>query len=279
MLEEIFTALTLALTGSSGLALSAAFAWGVVSVLLSPCHLSSIPLVIGYISTKEECTAGRTFLLALLFAVGILITIALLGVLTAAMGRLLGDIGFWGNLLVAVVFFVMGLALLDIVHLSWALPVGDSMRGRGFSGALVLGLLFGVGSGPLHICLYGPHPGRGLRDGLVKPSYGNIASAGLRAWPLQRDRPCRHACSICCALSCLDICISRCTVDAQGDGRAGDPGRGIQRVIDLLKQFRTVLSLKRKEFVTMARDKVLFVCIHNSARSQMAEAYLNRLGR
>ena len=156
MLEEIFTALTLALAGSSGLALSAAFAWGVVSVLLSPCHVSSIPLVIGYISTKEDCTAGRTFLLALLFAVGILITIALLGLLTAAMGRLLGDIGFWGNLLVAVIFFVMGLALLDIVHLSWALPVGDSMRGRGFSGALVLGLLFGAGLGPCTFAFLAP---------------------------------------------------------------------------------------------------------------------------
>jgi cytochrome c-type biogenesis protein len=157
MLEEIFNTLTLAMTGNASLALLAAFAWGVASILLSPCHLSSIPLVIGYISRSEDRSTGRTFLLALLFAVGILLTIALLGALTAAMGRLLGDIGFWGNLLVAVVFFVMGLALLDVVELSWALPTGgESMRGRGLVGALILGLLFGVGLGPCTFAFMAP---------------------------------------------------------------------------------------------------------------------------
>ena len=78
-------------------ALLGSFLWGILSILLSPCHLSSIPLVIGYISSQGQIKIKRSFYLALVFAAGILITIALIGLITASMGRLLGDVGQWGN--------------------------------------------------------------------------------------------------------------------------------------------------------------------------------------
>ncbi len=55
VLDSLFSALTLALSQRYLVALSASFAWGILSVLLSPCHLSAIPLLIGYISRHCPC--------------------------------------------------------------------------------------------------------------------------------------------------------------------------------------------------------------------------------
>lgn len=148
MLNEIFTWLTMAMSERFFVALLASFGWGVASILLSPCHLASIPLVVGYISTQDREELRRPYVLSLVFGVGILITIALVGVVTASAGRMMGDIGFWGNLIVAGIFFVMGLYLIDVISLSWggfALRTGHL---RGWKGALFLGLVFGVGLGP-----------------------------------------------------------------------------------------------------------------------------------
>lgn len=156
MISEIFAALSQALAGSFGIALLAALAWGVLSILLSPCHLSSIPLIIGYINTQGQVSAKRSFNLSAIFALGVLITIALIGVITAALGRLIGDVGTVGNLLVASIFILIGLYLLDVIRLDWnSVPLHRS-RLRGLAGAVVLGLLFGIGLGPCTFAYMAP---------------------------------------------------------------------------------------------------------------------------
>ncbi len=156
MLEELFTWLTTAMSGSFGIALIAAAGWGVASILLSPCHLASIPLVIGFLTTQGAEGNRRPYALSFVFAVGILITIALIGIATALLGRMMGDVGVWGNLLVSIVFFVVGLYLLDVIPLNWGELIPLTTRWRGWKGALVLGLIFGIGLGPCTFAYMAP---------------------------------------------------------------------------------------------------------------------------
>ncbi|MCX6162646.1 MAG: cytochrome C biogenesis protein [Ignavibacteriae bacterium] len=156
MIDSIFEFLSSALTGNPYTAVFASFGWGIVSVLLSPCHLSSIPLVIGFINSQGEITIKRTFTISLVFGVGILITIALIGIITAIAGRLMGDIGAIGNYIVAFVFFVIGLYLMDIIKLPWESAGIKPTKHKGVLAALILGLLFGIGLGPCTFAYMAP---------------------------------------------------------------------------------------------------------------------------
>ena len=121
MLEQILTSLSNGLGQSLGWALLAAFAWGVVSIVFSPCHLASVPLIVGFISTQEDASTGRAFRLSLVFSLGVLASIALIGVdHRGRSGGMFGDLGSIGNVAVAVVFFVFGLYLMDLLPLRWA---------------------------------------------------------------------------------------------------------------------------------------------------------------
>lgn len=155
MIEQLFTSLSEMLSGSPGIALFSSFAWGIMSILLSPCHLSSIPLVIGFLSSQGNISGKRTVGLSSVFGLGIMLTIALIGIITAMAGRMIGSIGVTGNYLVAGVFFVVGLYLMDIIKLSW----GKGLQGtkfKGYTAALVLGLLFGIGLGPCTFAYMAP---------------------------------------------------------------------------------------------------------------------------
>ena len=75
-MEETFSALTRAVEGTPAVAIAAAFIWGVLSILLSPCHLASIPLVVGFIHGQGRMSTQRASLIATMFAVGILLALA-----------------------------------------------------------------------------------------------------------------------------------------------------------------------------------------------------------
>ncbi len=157
-MSEIFNVLTTALQGSFSLALLAGLGWGLISILFSPCHLSSIPLIIGYISnqqTKESRNVPPSaFGLSFVFAIGILISIAIIGMVTSASGRLMGDVGRWGNYFIAFIFLLIGLYLLDVLRINWKTPLFFEKGGVG--GAFLLGVVFGIGLGPCTFAYMAP---------------------------------------------------------------------------------------------------------------------------
>ncbi|MGB9664063.1 MAG: cytochrome c biogenesis CcdA family protein [Ignavibacteria bacterium] len=148
MLDNLFVTLYEAMMGAAWIAVLASLGGGVLSILLSPCHLSSIPLIVGFISSQGKMTIGRTFNISLVFSLGILITITLIGVITASLGRLMGDLGSFGNYFVAVIFFIVGLYLLDIIKFDWISLGLKQTKTKGLIAALILGLLFGIALGP-----------------------------------------------------------------------------------------------------------------------------------
>ena len=149
MIIELFTWLSQALTQSPEIAILAAFIWGVLSVILSPCHIACIPLIVGFIDGQGNISTSRAFGLSSLFGLGILITIGVIGLITGLAGRMIGDIGGYGNYFVAVIFFAVGLNLLGVLPLPFMEGgANPKYQRKGFLAAFILGLLFGIALGP-----------------------------------------------------------------------------------------------------------------------------------
>ncbi|GMW02773.1 MAG: hypothetical protein AMXMBFR84_39090 [Candidatus Hydrogenedentota bacterium] len=154
--QYLFETLSHAVSGMWMVAMLAAFTWGVLSILLSPCHLASIPLIVGFIGGQGHISPKRAFVISVLFSLGILLTIAVIGVVTALAGRMLGDIGSIGYYLVAVVFLLVGLHLVGVLPFSFAGADGSVVRRKGLIAAFLLGLLFGLALGPCTFAYMAP---------------------------------------------------------------------------------------------------------------------------
>jgi cytochrome c-type biogenesis protein len=109
-----------------------------VSVLFSPCHLAVNPRqAIGY---------------SAVFSIGLFITIALIGVICALLGRMLGDVGNYWQVLVGAVLIWVALGMLGVESCSFSGSFLARFTMRGIFGAFVLGLAYGFLSGS---CTFG----------------------------------------------------------------------------------------------------------------------------
>lgn len=157
MLRAVFEWLSNSVQSAPAIALAGSFIWGMLSILLSPCHLASIPLIVGFIGGQGRVSTKRAFWLASLFSIGILITIALIGIITGFIGRMLGDIGSYGSYIVAAIFFIVGLYLLGVIPSTLLGKVNQpAFKRKGLLAAFILGLVFGIALGPCTFAYMAP---------------------------------------------------------------------------------------------------------------------------
>lgn len=152
-MDQVFLTINAWMTGGSLLAAAGCFLWGMVSVLFSPCHLASIPLMVSYVAGQRQApqqwsAAGY----ALAFTSGLFLTIAVVGVVCALLGRMLGDVGPWWTVVVGLVLVWVSLDMLGYSRLSLSGGLMARLKVSGLSGAFILGLAYGLLSGS---CTFG----------------------------------------------------------------------------------------------------------------------------
>jgi cytochrome c-type biogenesis protein len=171
-MQQLFENLTNAVEGTAFIALAASFIWGILSILLSPCHLASIPLIVGFIDEQGKISTKRAFWISFLFAAGILITIGIVGAVTAAAGRMMGNVGRYGNYFVAAIFFLVGLHLLDVIPMPFSGTGRVGMKQKGLIAAFFLGLVFGIALGPCTFAYMAPMLGVTFKVASTNIAYG-----------------------------------------------------------------------------------------------------------
>jgi cytochrome c biogenesis protein CcdA len=150
----------------------------------NPCVLAMVPLMIGYVAGQQSDQQRRvrySFLLSLTFAVGLTVMFALLFLATWALSSILR--ATWWSYLAGAVCLLMGLHLLGVLRFSIPAPASVPQKKKGFIGAFLLGMLFGLVSmpcaGPVLVALLAVVPLKGLALGALLLIAYSIGHCGL----------------------------------------------------------------------------------------------------
>jgi len=154
---KIFEELTMALYGNPGIAVGASFLWGILSILLSPCHLASIPLVVAFINEQKDIPTRKAFLISLNFSLGIMITLIIAFVISSFAGIVLGNFDTILKIIVSILLLLVGLYFIGIVTLpDLAYGKDRRIKNHPYLSGLIIGLVFGLALGTCALAFMAP---------------------------------------------------------------------------------------------------------------------------
>jgi len=144
---EVLERLSELITRSGWLAPLLALVAGILTSI-TPCALSSIPLVVGYVGGTGQCDTKRAFWLSVTFAGGAAVTFTVLGVVATLAGRLMGTSASWWYIILGALMILMALqtwGIFEIIPSSYLISKNTK---KGFAGAFIAGILGGIFSSP-----------------------------------------------------------------------------------------------------------------------------------
>ena len=107
---------------------------------LTPCSLSTIPLILGCVGGLNEHEPKKAFRLSLVFALGSMITFTALGFAASLLGNLLNGLGPWLHLALALLLIAMALQMFGVFELVPEATI-KAKPNKGYRATFMAGLL------------------------------------------------------------------------------------------------------------------------------------------
>ena len=114
----------------------------------TPCSLSTIPLIIGYVSGTGIQDTKKAFRLSLTFAAGMALTFTVLGAIAALIGRAMQVFGSWWYIFLGILMVLMALQTFEIFTFIKPTYLTSKNTKKGYIGAFITGILGGIFSSP-----------------------------------------------------------------------------------------------------------------------------------
>lgn len=146
-MNEILQSISLLIENNVWFAPFLAFAAGALTSL-TPCSVSSVPLVIGYVGGSAGSDTRKAFRLSLVFVLGSALTFTALGTAASTAGLFFIGAASWWYLILGSLMVLMALQTWGIFEIIPSSYLMSKNRKKGYLGAFIAGILGGIFSSP-----------------------------------------------------------------------------------------------------------------------------------